>query len=191
MDAFSTTPDRFAAFNDVVAIVILADPSNAVAVPVTAPLIPIVLAVCNVAADPDALPFNGPLKTFAVKEPVKVPPVSGRSSDACPVTVPVNGPVNEPAATAPVTSSDVKVPTEVMAGCAAVVTVPAVVAVPADVAVLAFPVNAPTKVVDVTEVRPAREAEVVPSEIPVEPMVIMLFTKALFGMDVNPAPEPE
>jgi hypothetical protein len=116
MDAFSTTPDRFAAFNDVVAIVILADPSNAVAVPVTAPLIPIVLAVCNVAADPDALPFNGPLKTFAVKEPVKVPPVSGRSSDACPVTVPVNGPVNEPAVTAPVTASDVSVPTEVMAG---------------------------------------------------------------------------
>ena len=39
------------------------------------------------------------------------------------------------------------------------------------VAVLALPVRAPTKVVEVTDVRPARVVDVPPSEIAVEPIV--------------------
>ena len=50
-----------------------------------------------------------------------------------------------PAVILPVTASDVSVPTEVMFGCAAVVTVPAVVAAP---------LNAPTNVVAVIEELP-------------------------------------
>jgi hypothetical protein len=51
--------------------------------------------------------------------------------------------VNVLAVTVPLTPSDVNVPTDVILGCAAVVTVPAVVAL------VAAPLNAPTKVVAV------------------------------------------
>ena len=50
-----------------------------------------------------------------------------------------------PAATLPVTAKEVNVPTDVMFGCAFVVTVPAVVAV------VAVPLNAPTNVVAVMD----------------------------------------
>ena len=66
----------------------------------------------------------------------------------------------------------------------------AFVAVVAVVAVLAFPVNAPTNVVDVTEVRPANVVEVPPKLIAVEPTVTLELVKAELGIDVKPAPEP-
>jgi hypothetical protein len=65
-----------------------------------------------------------------------------------PLPLPVNTPVlavNAEAVTVPLTPNDVNVPTDVMLGCAAVVTVPAVVAL------VAAPLNAPTNVVAVIE----------------------------------------
>ena len=82
-----------------------------------------------------------------------------------------------PPVTLPDTDTLVRVPTEVMLGCAPVVTVPAVVAVVAlvavvaDPAVVAAPVNAPTNVVLVTLVRPATVVTVAPSVSAVEPKV--------------------
>ena len=66
----------------------------------------------------------------------------------------------------------------------------AFVAVVADVAVDAFPVKAPTKVVDVTETRPANVVTVAPKATAVEPIVTLEFVKAEFGMLVKAAPEP-
>lgn len=50
------------------------------------------------------------------------------------------------------------------------------------VAVSAFPVSAPTKVVDVTEVRPARVVDDAPREIAVDPIVTDEFVSPAFGI---------
>ena len=90
--------------------------------------------------------------------------------DAVPVS-PVPAPINWPAVVilpleliAP-EFNEVSVPTEVIFGCAAVVTVPAVVAE------LAAPVRAPTNVVLVTLVKPATVVTVAPNVSAVEPRV--------------------
>ena len=70
------------------------------------------------------------------------------------------------------------------------VTFPAIVAVVADVAVDALPVKAPTKVVDVTEVRPAMVVAVPPRLTAVEPIVMLELVSAPLGMFVRLAPEP-
>jgi hypothetical protein len=75
---------------------------------------------------------------------------------------PLSVPMKLPDVVLPVTAREVNVPTEVMLGCAAVVTVPAVVAAP---------VSAPTNVVDVTLVNPAMVVVVVPSVSAVDPSV--------------------
>ena len=62
--------------------------------------------------------------------------------------------------------------------------------VTADVAEEALPVNAPTNVVDVTELNPANVVTVAPSATAVEPIVTELFVNALFGILVNDAPDP-
>ncbi len=67
-----------------------------------------------------------------------------------------------------VTVKLLSVPTEVMLGCAFVVTVPAVVAAP---------VNAPTNVVDVTLVKPATVVTVAPSVSAVLPKVTASLAK--------------
>ena len=72
--------------------------------------------------------------------PVTFPPAIALSPLPLPVNIPVLA-VNATAVTVPFTPSDVSVPTEVILGCAAVVTVPAVVAL------VAAPLNAPTNVV--------------------------------------------
>ena len=66
----------------------------------------------------------------------------------------------------------------------------AFVAVVADVAVEALPVKAPTKVVDVTEVRPANVVTVAPKATEVEPIVTLEFVSAALGILVRLAPEP-
>jgi len=66
----------------------------------------------------------------------------------------------------------------------------ALVAVVAVVAVLALPVNAPTKVVDVTDVNPAIVVAVPPKLMAVDPTVTLELVKALLGIDVKPAPDP-
>ena len=66
----------------------------------------------------------------------------------------------------------------------------AFVAVVALVAVLAFPVNAPTKVVEVTLVNPAIVVAVPPKLIAVDPSVILELVRAELGMLVKLAPEP-
>ena len=66
----------------------------------------------------------------------------------------------------------------------------AFVALVALVAVEAFPVKAPTKVVDVTEVKPANVVTVAPKATAVEPIVTLELTKAPLGMLVRLAPEP-
>jgi len=66
----------------------------------------------------------------------------------------------------------------------------AFVAVVAEVAVLALPVKAPTKVVEVTEVSPAKVVTVAPKATAVEPMVTLELTKAALGMLVRLAPDP-
>ena len=66
----------------------------------------------------------------------------------------------------------------------------AFVAVVALVAVEAFPLKEPTKVVDVTELKPAKVVAVAPKLIDVEPTVTLELTKAEFGMLVRLAPEP-
>ena len=66
----------------------------------------------------------------------------------------------------------------------------AFVAVVAVVAVLALPVKAPTKVVDVTETKPANVVTVAPNATEVEPMVTLEFVNAALGILVKPAPEP-
>ena len=66
----------------------------------------------------------------------------------------------------------------------------AFVAVVALVAVEAFPVKAPTKVVDVTEVSPTNVVTVAPKATAVEPIVTLELTRAAFGMLVRLAPEP-
>ena len=66
----------------------------------------------------------------------------------------------------------------------------ALVAVVAVVAVLALPVKAPTKVVEVTEVSPAKVVTVAPKATAVEPIVTLELTNAPLGMLVRLAPEP-
>ena len=66
----------------------------------------------------------------------------------------------------------------------------AFVALVALVALVAFPDKSPTKVVDVTEVRPAKVVDDAPRAIVVEPIVTLELTKAAFGMLVKAAPEP-
>jgi hypothetical protein len=66
----------------------------------------------------------------------------------------------------------------------------AFVAVVALVAVDALPVKAPTKVVDVTEARPANVVTVAPNATAVDPIVTLEFTKPAFGMLVKAAPDP-
>ena len=58
------------------------------------------------------------------------------------------------------------------------------------VAVLALPVNAPTNVVEVTEVNPAIIVAVAPKAMFVDPIVKLLLVNDPFGIFVNPAPEP-
>ena len=67
----------------------------------------------------------------------------------------------------------------------------ALVAVVAVVAVVALPLKAPTKVVDVTELRPAKVVEVPPKLIAVDPIVTLELVRAELGIEVKPAPEPE
>ena len=55
----------------------------------------------------------------------------------------------------------------------------------AKVAVDAVPVKAPTNVVDVTEVKPARVVEVPPNDVEVEPIVIALLVKEPFPILLN------
>jgi KUP system potassium uptake protein len=91
----------------------------------------------------------------------------------------------------PVTASEVKVPTEVILLCAAVVTVPAVVAAP---------VNAPTNVVEVTLVSPATVVTVAPRVSAVLPSVTAALAKRacvkvpvemlVALIDVTLAPDP-
>ena len=66
----------------------------------------------------------------------------------------------------------------------------ALVAVVAVVAVEALPDKAPTKVVDVTEVRPAMVVAVDPKLMAVEPIVMLEFDRAELGIEVKPAPDP-
>ena len=66
----------------------------------------------------------------------------------------------------------------------------AFVALVAVVAVLALPVKAPTKVVEVTEVSPAKVVTVAPKATAVEPIVTLELTNAPLGMLVRLAPEP-
>ena len=66
----------------------------------------------------------------------------------------------------------------------------AFVALVALVAVEALPDKSPTKVVDVTEVRPAKVVDDAPRAIVVEPIVTLELTRAAFGMLVKAAPEP-
>ena len=87
---------------------------------------------------------------------VRLPPVMLPVATTC---APV---VRLPPDTLPVTVKDDSVPTDVILGCAAVVTVPAVVAAP---------VRAPTNVVDVTLVSPATVVTVAPSVSVVDPSV--------------------
>ena len=94
---------------------------------------------------------------------------------------PLSVPIKLPDEVLPVTASALSVPTLVMLGCAAVVTVPAVVAAP---------VNAPTNVVLVTLVNPATVVTVAPNVSAVEPSVTELLLRAPFGIEVNPAPDP-
>ena len=58
------------------------------------------------------------------------------------------------------------------------------------VAVLALPVKAPTKVVDVTEVKPVNVVTVAPNDTEVEPMVTLELVNAELGILVKLAPEP-
>ena len=66
----------------------------------------------------------------------------------------------------------------------------ATVAVVAVVAEVALPDKAPTKVVDVTLVRPANVVELAPRAIAVVPTVIDELLRAELGMLVKDAPEP-
>ncbi len=66
----------------------------------------------------------------------------------------------------------------------------ALVAVVAVVAVSALPVRLPTKVVEVTEVRPAKVVAVAPKLMAVEPIVMLELVSAEFGIEVKPAPDP-
>jgi hypothetical protein len=66
----------------------------------------------------------------------------------------------------------------------------AFVAVVALVAVEAFPVKAPTKLVDVTLVSPAKVVDDDPRLIAVVPTVILELVRAELGIFVRLAPEP-
>ena len=66
----------------------------------------------------------------------------------------------------------------------------ALVAVVAVVALVALPDKAPTKVVEVTEVSPAKVVTVAPKATAVEPIVTLELTKAALGMLVRLAPDP-
>ena len=58
------------------------------------------------------------------------------------------------------------------------------------VAVVALPVSEPTKVVDVTEVNPAKVVLEAPRAILVVPIVTLELTRAVLGIEVKEAPEP-
>ena len=66
----------------------------------------------------------------------------------------------------------------------------ALVADVALVAVLALPVKAPTKVVDVTETKPAMVVADEPKLMAVEPIVMLELVRAELGIEVRPAPDP-
>jgi hypothetical protein len=57
-----------------------------------------------------------------------------------------------------------------------------VLAVANAVAVLALPVNAPVKPVEVTEVKPANVVDVAPSAVDVEPIVTVVFVNEVLGI---------
>jgi hypothetical protein len=118
-----------------------------------------VVTVPAVVAEPDTVIVYVPLSlaAFNVPELILV-----ALSDVTLAPDPLSVPIKLPAVALPVTAKAVSVPTEVMLGCAAVVTVPAVVA---------SPVSAPTNVVDVTLDSPATVVVVAPSVSAVDPKV--------------------
>ena len=141
----------------------------AVALPVTARAVRVptdvmlgcaaVVTVAAVVAEPDTVMVYVPLSRAASTVP-DVRLVAFKLETLAPD--PFSVPMKLPAVVLPVTAKLLKVPTLVMLGCAAVVTVAAVVAAP---------VKAPTNVVDVTLVKPATVVTVAPRVSAVEPRV--------------------
>jgi hypothetical protein len=111
-----------------------------------------------------------PAVVAALTVPVTLAPVIELRDEPLPLTL-VNTPFVAPilpTLALPVTANEVNVPTLVILGCAAVVTVPAVVAAP---------VSAPTNVVDVTLVSPVTVVVVVPSAKVVFPKITFEFAR--------------
>jgi hypothetical protein len=120
---------------------------------------------------------NEPLKTVAVKVPVE-----GKKDSLVELVV---------AGLLPVDAADrIGYQVELELVLSVIATLVALVAVVAVVAVDALPVKAPTKVVDVTLVKPANVVELAPREIAVVPTVIEELLSAELGMLVKDAPEP-
>ena len=139
-----------------VTVVTVAPKVSAVLPSVTAELdnrawasVPVSMLVASSDVSARPLPVTAP-------EVFKLPPVM------VPAAVIIPAVLMLPLVVLPVTARLLKVPTEVMLGCAAVVTVPAVVAAP---------VSAPTNVVDVTLDNPATVVVVEPKASVVEPRV--------------------
>jgi hypothetical protein len=110
-------------------------------------------AVVTVAAEPVVFWLSVATRAAATVPVVILLPFSADIPLPLPVNTPVLAVIFAPVIV-PLTPKPVNVPTDVMFGCAAVVTVPAVVAAP---------VSAPTNVVDVTLVSPATDVTVAPS----------------------------
>ena len=127
-------------------------------------------AVVAVPAKPAVAAFR--LATWVVEDTTR---------GAVPVaTVEINCPVTLafPAVTLPVTANDVSVPTEVMLGCAFVVTVPAVVAL------VAAPDRAPTNVVAVIELLDKLAVKPVLVSSAAFPVAAFAKTRKLFPVPV-------
>ena len=137
------------------------------------------LPVLAVVAPIGVLSILPPVETKAVV--VKVP-VFGTKLNLVELVVCGKFPVVE------LTTVGYQVATDVVLSVIAVFV--AFVAVVALVAVLALPVKAPTKLVDVTETKPANVVTVAPNATEVEPMVTLELVNAALGILVKPAPEP-
>jgi hypothetical protein len=148
----------------------LADPLNPTAVAVTLPVNEKVLEVCKVVAD--------------TANPVLLPVPPYNTGIGFPAQFDPAGIV---VATIVATSTTLPVPSNATVGLFTSPVIEKFLDVARLVAVVALPVTAPTNVVEVTEVKPAKVVELAPKEIEVEPIVTVELAK--FALVIPAVPE--
>lgn len=147
------------------------------------------MLVSTLAVGPAGVPVKVGEANLAIAESIYAAPIT----DPCQVPVPIVPNVVilvDPAVgEAPISVNDHDTPAD-PSTLLPVDPIVSVLAVSHAEAVLAFPVNAPTNVVEVTDVSPAIVVADDPRDIAVDPTVTLEFIKAPFGILVKDDPEP-